>query len=93
MADETLSRADEVAEVAIGRGPRLVLVLEGERPMSGSLSMDLARIDAVLLGREVLISTDGPDELRAPCDDCTILMPARATIVGREGVYLSRPLV
>ena len=39
-----------------------------------------------------LIATDGPDEIRAPCDDCTILMPARATIVGREGVYLSRPL-
>ncbi len=40
-----------------------------------------------------LIATDGPDQIRAPCDDCTILMPARAAIVGREGVYLSRPLV
>ena len=40
-----------------------------------------------------LIATDGPDQIRAPCDDCTILMPARAKIVGREGVYLSRPLV
>lgn len=39
-----------------------------------------------------LIATDGPDEIRAPCDDCTILMPARVAIVGREGVYLSRPL-
>ncbi|TBR75637.1 MAG: succinylglutamate desuccinylase [Burkholderiaceae bacterium] len=39
-----------------------------------------------------LIATDGSDEIRAPCDDCTILMPARAAIVGREGVYLSRPL-
>jgi len=39
-----------------------------------------------------LIATDGPDEIRAPCDDCTILMPARAAIVGREAVYLSRPL-
>jgi len=39
-----------------------------------------------------LIATDGPDEIRAPCDDCTILMPARAAVVGREGVYLSRPL-
>ncbi len=40
-----------------------------------------------------LIATDGLDEIRAPCDDCTILMPARVAIVGREGVYLSRPLV
>ena len=39
-----------------------------------------------------LIATDDADEIRAPCDDCTILMPARAAIVGREGVYLSRPM-
>jgi predicted deacylase len=45
-----------------------------------------------VFARGELIATDGPDEIRAPCDDCTILMPARAAIVGREGVYLSRPL-
>jgi predicted deacylase len=39
-----------------------------------------------------LIATDGPDEIRAPCDDCTVLMPARRAIVGREGVYLAKPL-
>jgi len=38
-----------------------------------------------------LIATDGPDEIRAPCDDCTVFMPARAAIVGREAVYLTRP--
>ena len=40
-----------------------------------------------------LIATDGAEEVRAPCDDCTVLMPARTAIVGREGVYLSRPMV
>ena len=35
---------------------------------------------------------DGALEIRAPCDDCTIFMPARQAIVGREGVYLTRPL-
>ena len=40
-----------------------------------------------------LIGTDGTDEIRAPCDDCTIFMPTRAPIVGREAVYLTRPLV
>ena len=40
-----------------------------------------------------LIATDGADEIRAPCDDCTILMPARAVHVGREAVYLSRPML
>ena len=39
-----------------------------------------------------LIATDGLDEIRAPCDDCTVLMPARRAIVGREGVYLAQPL-
>lgn len=39
-----------------------------------------------------LIATDGDEEVRAPCDDCTVLMPARLPIVGREGVYLSRPI-
>ncbi|HSW04039.1 succinylglutamate desuccinylase/aspartoacylase domain-containing protein [Aquabacterium sp.] len=44
-------------------------------------------------GRGELIASDGADEVRAPCDDCTILMPTRKPIVGREGVYLSRPIV
>jgi len=39
-----------------------------------------------------LIATDGPDEIRAPCDDCTVFMPTRAPIVGREAVYLTKPL-
>lgn len=39
-----------------------------------------------------LIATDGAEEIRALCDDCTILMPTRAPVVGREGVYLARPM-
>jgi len=39
-----------------------------------------------------LIATDGPVEIRALCDDCTIFMPARKAIVGREGVYLTKPI-
>jgi predicted deacylase len=39
-----------------------------------------------------LVATDGPDEIRAPVDGCTIFMPARAPIVGREAVYLTRPV-
>lgn len=39
-----------------------------------------------------LIATDGPHEIRSPCDRCTIFMPARSAIVGREAVYLTRPL-
>ena len=39
-----------------------------------------------------LIATNGPDEIRAPCDGCTIFMPSRTVVVGREAVYLTRPL-
>lgn len=39
-----------------------------------------------------LIATDGGDQIRAPCPDCTVLMPTRAPIVGREAVYLTRPM-
>ncbi len=39
-----------------------------------------------------LIATDGTLEIRAPCADCTVLMPTRQPIVGREGVYLARPI-
>jgi predicted deacylase len=38
-----------------------------------------------------LVATDGAEELRAP-EDCTILMPARQPIPGREGFYLARRL-
>ena len=39
-----------------------------------------------------LIAIDGNEEIRALCDDCTVLMPTREAIVGREGVYLAQPL-
>ncbi|MCW5610693.1 MAG: succinylglutamate desuccinylase/aspartoacylase family protein [Rubrivivax sp.] len=39
-----------------------------------------------------LIASDGEHEVRAPCPDCTVLMPTRQPIVGREGVYLARPM-
>lgn len=39
-----------------------------------------------------LIATDGEHEIRALCDACTVFMPTRAPIVGREAVYLTRPI-
>ena len=39
-----------------------------------------------------LIGHDGPQAITAPCDDCTVFMPARTPIVGREGVYLTKPM-
>ncbi len=39
-----------------------------------------------------LIATDGDQPIHSPCEDCTVFMPTRAPIVGREGVYLTRPI-
>jgi predicted deacylase len=39
-----------------------------------------------------LIATNGDEEVRSPCDDCTIFMPARHPIPGRELVYMTRSL-
>ena len=39
-----------------------------------------------------LIATQGKAQIHAPCDDCTVLMPTREPIVGREAVYLARQL-
>ncbi|MBB6561756.1 putative deacylase [Acidovorax soli] len=36
-----------------------------------------------------LIATDSGKEIRSPCDGCTIFMPTRDPVVGREGVYLT----
>jgi len=45
-----------------------------------------------VFAKDELIATDGPHEIRALCDDCTVLMPTREPIVGREAVYLTRPI-
>ncbi|MDM0046495.1 succinylglutamate desuccinylase/aspartoacylase family protein [Variovorax dokdonensis] len=39
-----------------------------------------------------VIATDGEQRIVAPCDHCTVFMPTREPIVGREAVYLTRPL-
>ncbi len=39
-----------------------------------------------------LIAMNGTEEIRSPCDDCTIFMPTHTPIVGREAVYLTRPI-
>ena len=44
-------------------------------------------------GEGELIATDGSaEEVRSPCDGCTVFMPTREPIVGREAVYLTRAL-
>lgn len=56
------------------------------------------RFERPLVGFETfaegeLIATDGERRIVSPCDGCTIFMPTREPIVGREAVYLTRALV
>ena len=39
-----------------------------------------------------LIASQGPDQIHAPAGGCTVLMPTREPIIGREAVYLSREM-
>jgi predicted deacylase len=43
--------------------------------------------------KDDLIALDGAEEVRAPIDDCTILMPTRKPVPGREGFYMARRIV
>jgi predicted deacylase len=45
-----------------------------------------------VFAKDELIATDGTHEIRALCDGCTVMMPTREAIVGREAVYLTRPV-
>jgi len=42
--------------------------------------------------KDELIATDGERTIVSPCDGCTVFMPTREPIVGREAVYLTRPV-
>ncbi len=42
--------------------------------------------------RGEVIAHEGGQPIVAPCDDCTVFMPTREPMVGREGVYLTQPL-
>ena len=37
-------------------------------------------------------ATQGPDRIHAPAGGCTVLMPTREPIVGREAVYLAQAI-
>jgi predicted deacylase len=65
-----------------------------DTPVIKTESMHFARpvVGMETFAKGELIATDGPDEIRSPCDGCTIFMPARRAIIGRELVYLTRPV-
>jgi predicted deacylase len=85
----------------VERGPAASSVLPAQRRVE-LLSTHVVKTTEFRFARPVvgfeefaageLILTDGAQELRAPCDRCTVLMPTRQAKVGAEGVYLTRPI-
>ncbi|MDP3165981.1 MAG: succinylglutamate desuccinylase/aspartoacylase family protein [Hydrogenophaga sp.] len=76
--DPVAPRRYELLETCMVRTPDFAFV----RPIEGF----------EVFAKDELIATDGTLEIRALCDDCTVMMPTREPIVGREAVYLTRPL-
>jgi predicted deacylase len=72
--------------------PRRFQLLETHVIKSESFAFVRPLIGFETFSKGELIANNGPDEIRAPCDDCTVFMPAQRAIVGREAVYLTRPL-
>jgi predicted deacylase len=46
-----------------------------------------------VFARGELIAVNGDEEIRAPVDGCTIFMPSHTVVVGKEAVYLTRPMM
>ncbi len=83
---------DDDATPAQREAPRRYELLRTHVIRNGTFEFTRPLIGFETFAAGELIATDGEEEIRAPCDDCTVMMPARRAIVGREGVYLTRPM-
>lgn len=101
------STADLATQVALDFLGHFGLIERAVRPAVSSRRFELLQTHVVahadfrfvrpVVGFETfaqgeLIAMDGDLPIHAPCEDCTLFMPTREPIVGREGVYLTRPL-
>ena len=80
------------AHAATAEAPRRFELLETHMVNSSDFAFVRPLIGFEVFAKDELIATDGEREIRAVCDDCTVFMPTRQPIVGREAVYLTRPL-
>ena len=78
----------QAAEFAVAQARRFRL-LDAKIVKTDSFRFARPFIGFETLDEGELIATDGDEEIRSPCDGCTIFMPTQAPIVGREAVYLT----
>jgi len=72
--------------------PRRFALLETHLVQTPEFRFERPLVGLEVFARGELVATDGPHRIVAPCDGCTVFMPTREPIVGREAVYLTRPL-
>ncbi|MGJ7528148.1 succinylglutamate desuccinylase [Variovorax sp. GB1P17] len=85
-----LGLIDPVRDVATAAEPaRRFRLLEVHMVQSDAFAFVRPVIGFEVFHKDELIAVDAGREIRSPCDGCTIFMPTRAPVVGREGVYLT----
>ena len=84
-----LGLIDTPADAAPPPAPRRYRLLEVHMVKSPDFTFTRPVIGFETYAKDELIAMNGTEEIRSPCDDCTIFMPTRMPIVGREAVYLT----
>ncbi|KRC70780.1 Succinylglutamate desuccinylase / Aspartoacylase family protein [compost metagenome] len=72
--------------------PQRYRLLEVHMVKSEAFSFTRPVIGFETFDKGELIAMNGTEEIRSPCDHCTIFMPTRMPIVGREAVYLTQAI-
>lgn len=84
-----LGLIDTPADASPPPAPRRYRLLEVHMVKSPDFTFTRPVIGFETYAKDELIAMNGTEEIRSPCDDCTIFMPTRMPIVGREAVYLT----
>ncbi len=82
----------EPAPTARPPAPRRFELLATHMVKSAEFSFTRPLVGFETFDEGELIARNGAEEIRSPCNGCTIFMPTQQPIVGREAVYLTRAL-
>ena len=83
---------DAPAEAAPQATPQRYRLLEVHMVKSEDFHFTRPVIGFETFDKNALIAMNGTEAIRSPCDHCTIFMPTRMPIIGREAVYLTVPI-
>ncbi len=87
LIDNTASESDRAPEPQ-----RRFELLETHVVKSEAFAFTRPLVGFETFAKGELIARNGTEEIVSPCDDCTVFMPTREPIVGREAVYLTSPV-